>query len=394
MRAGRPAVNLVLVVVAIDALGFGIVIPIVPNLVQALSGEPAGPASLHVGALVATFAAAQFLLAPVLGGLSDSYGRRTVILISITGVAANYLLLTWAPSLPWLFLGRFLAGATAANFSAANAYIADVTPPEERARRFGQVGAVFGAAFVLGPAIGGLAGAVWLRLPFLLAAGLAGCNALYGLFLLPESLPPERRRAFAWRRANPVGSFGTLAADGVAARLGLAWCCMWFALGSLQSVFVLFTGLRLGWGPGLNGSAMAAIGVTQAVVQGLLVRRVVGRLGERRTAMLGQLFSLGAYLMFAFTRSGCMIYAAVVLQGCGSMANPAVNALLSARAGPDRQGAMQGALAGMQGLTAIASPLVAATLFARFAGAGLPGAPFLLAACMFLFALLLVRKAR
>lgn len=380
-----------LATLAIDALGFGIVVPVVPNLVVRLSDLSPAAASVWVGALLAAFSAMQFLCAPLLGALSDRFGRRPVLLLSLSGVCVNYLMLAWAPSLAWLFVGRLITGATAANVSAATAYIADVTPPAERAQRFGLVGAMFGLGFVLGPAMGGLLGGYGLRLPFLAAAALAGLNVLYGVFVLPESLAPERRRAFAWRRANPAGTLGVVAADPAYVRLAFAWCCAWFALGALQSSFVLANDLRLGWGPRENGAALAAVGVGSAVVQGFVVRRLVPRLGERRAALLGYVLAAAAYLLFAFAVRGWILYAAIAVQALGAISGPAVQAMVSVRAGPERQGEVQGALASLQGLTAIVSPLIAGWLFGVFAPLGLPGAPFLLAALTYVLAFAAVR---
>ncbi|HTW26575.1 MAG TPA: MFS transporter [Acetobacteraceae bacterium] len=395
MPRRRANVGFVLATLAIDALGFGIVVPIVPELVERLGGLSAAAASLWVGGLLAVFSATQFLAAPVLGGLSDRYGRRPVLLASLAGVCVNYLLLAWAPTLPWLFAGRLIAGATAANVSAATAYIADVTPPAQRAQRFGLVGGAFGFGFVLGPALGGLLGGVWLRLPFLAAAGLAFVNVLYGAFVLPESLPAERRRPLDWRRANPIGSLASLGSDPAAIRLAIAWCCAWFALGALQSSFVLSNGLRFGWGPRLNGIALALIGASTAVVQALLVRRVVGRLGERRAALAGYVLAAAAYASYAFAIGGWMIYLGLVLQALGAVSGPAVQAMVSQRAGADRQGETQGALSSLQGLTSIVAPLIAGWLFGVFAAGGapvrFPGAPFLLAALSYGMAFVAVR---
>jgi DHA1 family tetracycline resistance protein-like MFS transporter len=389
--ARAPAVWFVLIVLAFDALCVGLVVPIVPELVRRLSGGSVGAASLWLGALVATFALAQLIGAPILGGLSDRYGRRAVILLSLAGAVSNYLLLAWAPTLGWLYLGRALAGFSAGNMSAATAYIADVTPPKERARRFGLVGAMFSLGFVLGPAVGGLLGRLDLRLPFLAAAGLALANVLYGVFLLPESLPRERRRPFTWRGANSFAALYLLASDRILRRLGLCWGCLWFAIGTLQTTFVLSTSIRFGWGPERNGLALAMVGVCGALVQGFLVRRVVARLGERRTAVVG--FALGAcaYLLLGAATRPWMAVAALVLQSCSFMANPAVRAMVSARAGPERQGQVMGSLSAVEGLTAILTPLVAASLLRAFSGPGavavLPGAPFLGSAVVFLVAM-------
>ena len=384
------SLSFVLLTLGIDALGFGIIVPIVPALVRELTGGSAGQAAEWVGALVATFAGAQFIAAPVLGGLSDRFGRRPVIILSLLGVSANYLLLAWAPTLAWLFLGRLCAGATAANASASNAYIADITPPEQRSARFGLVGATFGFGFVLGPAMGGVLGAIDLRLPFLVAAALSLSNACYGAFVLPESLPPDRRRAFSWRRANPIGSLHTLAADRVSRWLAVGWSLNWFGLGALQSSFVLSTGLRFGWGTRENGWALAAVGISQALVQGVLVRPIIARVGERRAAFGGFALAVGAYVLFGIAQAGWVIYAAVILQACGAVAGPAMRGLLSARAGPERQGELQGGLSSVEGLTAIVSPLFAAIVFAaavRAGGNSWSGAPFLVGAFTYALAM-------
>lgn len=394
VRGRRAAVGFVLATLAMDAVGIGIVIPIIPELVRQMSGLTRSGASAWVGGLLATYSLAQVAAAPILGALSDRFGRRPVILLSVAGIASNYVLLALAPSLPWLFLGRLMAGATGANVSAANAYIADVTPPADRARRFGLVGAVFGAAFVIGPAIGGFLGGIDLRLPFVASAALAGLNFVYGLLVLPESLPPDRRRAFDWRRANPVGSLRALTATRSGKRLAIAWSCIWFAGGTLQTTFVLYTGYRLGWGPVENGTALATVGFFQVLMQGVLVRSVIRVLGERRTALTGFCLSMAAFATLAFADRSWMIYASVVLQACGTMANPATRGLLSVATPADRQGELQGGLSSIEGLTAILSPLVSASLFGFFAAASaplpIPGAAFLLSVLVFCAAFLSV----
>jgi DHA1 family tetracycline resistance protein-like MFS transporter len=383
------SVRFILATLVIDALGFGLVVPIVPSLVVKLSGLAISDASIWVGGLLAAFALMQFACAPVLGALSDRFGRRPVLLLSLSGICVNYLLLAWAPSLTWLFLGRLIAGATAANASTANAYIADVTPPAQRATQFGLVGAMFGLGFVLGPALGGLLGAYGLRLPFLVAAGLAGTNVLYGALVLPESLPLERRRSIDWRRANALGSVRVVLADRNLSRLATAWCCSWFALGALPSSFVLANELRFGWDTRHNGMALALAGLGSAVVQGLLVRRINPALGERRAAMAGALLTALAYFCMGVAPVGGVVLLGIVLQAFGAIGNPAVQAMVSASASADRQGETQGALSSLQGLTAIVAPLFAAWLFSNFthpdAIVVFPGAPFLastLACCV------------
>lgn len=392
----QAAIAFVLITLGFDALGIGLVVPIVPRLVQQLSGQTPSGASFAVGALVATFALAQLIASPLLGGLSDRFGRRPVILMSLSGYTLNYFLLAWAPSLGWLYLGRALAGSMAANTAASTAYIADVTPPADRARRFGLVGATFSFGFVIGPALGGALGSVDLRLPFLVAAGLGCCNVLFGLLVLPESLPRELRQPFSWKGSNPVAALRMLRADPALGNLAAAWSCLWFGLGTLQTVFVLSTISRFGWNTVQNGLSLGLVGICGAVVQGFLVRRVVARLGERRAAMVGFALSAFAYCLIAFATRGWMIYVAVAVQAFGNLANPAVRALISQAAGPQRQGRVMGALSSVEGLTAIVSPIVAATLFSYFAGPGawadLPGLPFLVGAAFYLGAIVAIRR--
>lgn len=396
-RRGRrraPAVGFVVATLIIDALGFGLIVPIVPLLIEQLSGSTVSHASLWVGVTLACFAIAQFVCAPVLGGLSDRFGRRPVLLISLAGVGINYGLLAWAPSLGWLILGRCIAGATAANAATAGAYIADVTPPEKRAARFGLIGASFGLGFVIGPALGGLLGIYGLRVPFVVAGVLAICNVLYGIFVLPESLPPRLRRPFDWRRANPLGSLKVLAGNKTLGRLAISWGCTWFAMGALQTSFVLANYLRFGWDTRQNGLALALAGLGSAVVQGLLVRKIIPALGEWRAALTGSALTVVAYLMIAFAPVPWIMLAGIVLQALGAFTNPAVQGMVSASVAPDRQGETQGALSSVHGLTAIVSPLVAGTVFAVFTGPGawlfLPGAPFVVSAlayCVSLWAI-------
>ncbi len=382
---GRPiSIGFVLATIAIDALAFGIIVPVVPTLVMQLSGQGQSAASVWNGALLAAFSAMQFLCAPLLGALSDRFGRRPVLLVSLAGIVFNNLALSWAPTLAWLFVGRLVAGATAANFAAATASIADVSTPDQRAQRFGLVGAMFGLGFVVGPALGGLLGTYGVRVPFLAAAALAGANLLYGAVMVPETLARANRRPFRWAAANPLGNLAIVAKDGAYLRLVIAWCCTWFALGALQSSFVLANDMRLGWGSRENGLALATVGVGSAIVQGFLVRRLVPRLGERRAALAGYALAAVAYTLFGLADHPWILFAGIALQSCSAISGPAVQALVSARAGPTEQGQMQGALASFQGLTAIGAPLLAGWVFGVFAGPAapfyLPGAPFYMAA--------------
>ena len=384
LRSRSGSIGFVLATIAIDALAFGIIVPVVPTLVMELSGLPAEKASFWMGALLAAFSAMQFLCAPLLGALSDRFGRRPVLLVSLAGICVNNLLLVWAPTLNWLFVGRLVAGATAANFAAATASIADVSTPEQRAQRFGLIGAMFGLGFVLGPALGGFLGGYGVRVPFMVASGLAGLNLLYGALMVPETLAPENVRTFRWRAANPLGNVAVVARDPAYLRLVVAWCCTWFALGALQSSFVLANDMRLGWGVKENGLALACVGVGSALVQGFLTRWIIPKVGERRAALGGYMLACLAYTLFGLANHAWILFAGIALQSASAISGPAVQAMVSARAGANEQGAMQGALASFQGLTAIGAPLLAGWVFGIFAGPGaavqVPGAPFYMAA--------------
>lgn len=397
--AERPrgaSVAFVLATLGLDALGVGIIAPIVPGLVQELEHLRPEQAAPWVGALIAAYAGMQFFAAPLLGALSDRFGRRPVILTSVFGIGLDYVLLALAPSMWWLFLGRLIAGATSANVAAATAYIADVSDQDDRSRRFGLVGATFGAGFVIGPAIGGWLGDYGLRWPFYAAAALAFGNFLYGVFVLPESLRPENRRPVTLARANPFSLLGKVWRDPALRSMAIAWSCSWIGLGAVQSSLVLFTRYRFGWGMGANGLMLAGIGLAQAVTEGFLLTRITARLGDRRTALLGYTAAALGYATLALALAGWMLAPAVVLLALGGLAIPSVRAMVSGRGGVDNQGELQGVLTSVEGLTAVVAPLLTAWLFYAFTSPAVPvhfaGAPFMLAAGGALLAGALLRK--
>ena len=391
----RASVAFVLVTLGLDALGVGIIAPIVPGLVRQLAHLPPERAAPWVGGLIAAYAAMQFFAAPILGELSDRFGRRPVILASVFGLGCDYVLLSFAPDLWWLFAGRLIAGATSANVAAATAYISDISSPDERPRLFGLIGATFGAGFVIGPALGGLFGEYSLRLPFVAAAALSFINVCFGVFVLPESLAPENRRAISWKRATPFRLLRDVAGDPALMRLAIAWSCTWVGLGAVQSSLVLYTSFRFGWGPMLSGLVLAGVGLSQAVVEGFLLRHVTGRIGERTTAMAGYAAGAAGYGTLALAVAGWTIIPAVALIALGGLATPSVRAMVAGRGGVDNQGEMQAVLSAVEGLTAVFAPLLTGGLFYLFTAHILPvtfpGAPFALAACAAAVAVILIR---
>ena len=385
----RPAaVAFILVTIVLDVLAFGVVVPVLPKLIEAFQHGNTARAATTYGLFATAWALMQFLFSPALGVLSDRFGRRRVLLISLTGLGLDYILMALAPNLAWLFVGRVISGITAATYSTAGAYIADVTPPERRAASFGYVGAAWGAGFVFGPALGGLLGGVDPRLPFWVAAALTLANALYGWIVLPESLPPERRSAFRWLRANPFGALLL-----VRARKGLAGLFSMNVLHtvahySLPSVFVLYASYRYGWNSIRVGLTLTFVGVCTAVVQGVLIGPVVRRLGERRAALLGLACETVAYALYALAPRGGWFLCAIPFGALGGFYAAAAQSLMTQRVGVNEQGELQGASSSLMGLVGLVGPALFTLTFARAienvapGTAALPGAPFLVAALL------------
>ena len=392
----NAAVPFILVTLLLDTLGIGVIVPVLPRLIASFLGDDLAKASHYFGAFVAVYAAMQLVFAPILGGLSDRFGRRPVILGSLAGATLDYVLLALAPTLPWLFVGRVFSGITGASFSAATAYIADVTPAEKRAQSFGLMGAAFGLGFILGPAIGGALGGISLRLPFFVAAGLNLLNFIYGSFVLPESLALEHRRAFTFRRANPFSSLRNLGRHPVLFGLTATLACSYMAQQMLQAIWALHTQERFGFRTVDIGASLAVVGISAAVVQGGLIRLIMPRLGERRTLLLGLSVNIAGYLALAAATRGWMMYVICVPFALGGLAGPATQAILSREVGPSEQGELQGSLSSIQSLTAILGPLLATALFARFAlptaVPRIPGATFYAAAAFNLLGMLLALR--
>jgi DHA1 family tetracycline resistance protein-like MFS transporter len=390
----RAALIFIFVTVLIDILSFGIIIPVLPHLVEQLAGGGIAKAAMWVGVFGTLFAAIQFACAPIQGALSDRFGRRPVILLSNLGIGVDFLFMALVNTLPLLLIGRCISGITAASFTTANAYIADVTPPEKRASAFGMLGAAFGIGFVIGPALGGLLGAIDLRLPFWASAALALANFCYGYFILPESLPPEQRTSkFDWRHANPLGSLVLLKRYRQVFGLAAVVLLVNLAHYVLQSVFVLYADYRYNWGPQAVGYTLALVGVCNAFTQAWLVGKLVPKIGERRVLLAGLLFGAAGFATMALANVPAVFLAGVPLLALWGMAGPATQALMTRQVDPREQGRLQGAVSSLASLAGIFGPAIFTQIFALFisdhAPVQLPGAPFLLSSALLVAALVL-----
>ena len=372
-----------------DVMGFGIVIPVLPPLVTSFVGDRAQGAVIW-GIFATVWAVMQFVFSPVLGSLSDKFGRRPILILSALGLGLDYIVMALAPTLSWLLVGRIISGITSAGFATASAYVADVTPSEKRAGAFGMIGVAFGIGFIIGPAIGGVLGNITPRAPFWAAAAMSLTNAGYGLLVLPESLRKENRSRFSWRRANPIGSLGLLRSRPGLAGLATVNFLNFLAFQVLPSVFVLYAGYRFGWDAAAVGLALALVGGLNILVQGLLVRPVIARLGELRALLLGLVFGAAGFIMYGLAPNGTLFLAGVVLYAPIGFVGPAVQTLMTKRVGPKEQGLLQGANASIVGLTGVLGPAIFTLIYAFFIGRQapfqLPGAPFILAALLMLLA--------
>ena len=381
--AERRALLFLFVTVLVDAIGFGIVIPVFPGLIIGWTGASLGEAAKIAGGISFLHASVQFLCGPVIGGLSDRFGRRPMLLASLIAFGADYLVMAFAPNLWWLVVARIVAGVTGATFPTAYAYLADISSPERRSANFGLIGMAFGFGFIIGPALGGLVAQFSPRAPFLLAAALAFANALYGWLVLPESLAPENRRAFDLRRANPVGALLRLrAAHPRVLALALTVFVWAMSYQSLYSVWNFFGIQRFGWTPAQVGWSLAAVGVSGAIVQGVFSRRLIPRFGQRRIIIAGAVSAMVGYAIYAFATAGWMLYAGIAVSALQGLVFPCLQGLMSADVSPSEQGELQGSVTSMQALAAILGPPLMTTTFAAFsaerASVYFPGAPFLL----------------
>jgi MFS transporter, DHA1 family, tetracycline resistance protein len=384
----KAAIGFIFITLLIDITGLGLIIPVVPKLIQELSGGNISQASEYGGWLTFTFAIMQFLFSPVLGGLSDQYGRRPVLLFALLGFALDYLFLSFAPSLAWLFIGRAIAGITGASITTATAYIADISTNENRAQNFGMIGAAFGLGFIIGPVIGGLLGSLGARVPFMVAAGLTFINFLYGYFVLPESLAKENRRHFQWSRANPVGSLKQLQKYPALSGLVMSFILIYLASHAVQSNWSFFSIEKFGWSEKMIGISLGVVGVLVSLVQGLLIRFINPRLGNEKSVYTGLLLYSTGLFLFAFASQSWMMFVFLIPYCLGGIAGPAIQSIMSSSVPANEQGELQGALTGLISLTSIAGPPMMTGLFAYFTKPSAPfhfsGAAFLLGAVLML----------
>lgn len=395
----KTALRFIIVTLFIDFMGFGIIIPILPKLLAEMTDGSLSTASYYGGWLMFFYAIVQFFFAPILGNLSDRFGRRPILLLSMFGMGANYLLQVFAPNITWLFVGRVIAGITGASFTTGMAYIADITPQERRAQNFGLIGAAFGVGFIVGPVIGGMTSGLWglgNRSPFLVAALLSFLNWVFGWLLVPESLALELRRAFDWKKANPVGSFLYLRQRPQLAGFLLVILLSFIAAHSSESTWAFITMTKFGWGEREVGLSLGAVGVMLVIVQGWLVRFIVPTFGNKKSVFIGLSCSLFGSISLAFATQGWMVYVILVPAMFGYIARPAFQSIISSNVPPNEQGQLQGIMSGMMSLSAIIGPLLMTRLFAYFTSEMAPvyfaGAPFLMSALITIIVILICIK--
>jgi len=391
------ALTFIFVTVLIDMLAIGLIVPALPKLLLQFQGGDVALAATTYGAFNTIWALMQFGASPVLGVLSDRFGRRPIILLSILGTGIDYVIMALAPSLGWLLAGRVLSGITTASMAAANGYVADVTPPEKRAGAYGMFGAAFGIGFVVGPALGGLLANIDTRMPFWAAAGFALAGAVWGVFVLPESLPPERRTPFSWRRANPLGALRLLGSHRELAALSLVNFIEYVVHEVLPNVFVLYVVYRYAWSSTTIGASLAVVGVAFVFVSAFVVQRSSSRFGDRGTLMIGLWVGAIAFAMFGLASSATLFWIAIVVNSLSLLAGPASQALMTRRVSEQEQGELQGALASMRGIAMLIGPLLFTATFSYFIdprrAVTEPGAPWFLASALMLVAIAVAWRA-
>ena len=393
----QAALGFIFITLLIDSIGFGIIIPVMPTLITQMIHGNLSVASEYGGWLTFAYSFMQFICAPIVGNLSDKYGRRPVLLFSLFGFGVDYLFLSVAPTIWWLFVGRIIAGITGASFTTASAYIADISTPEKRAQNFGLIGAAFGLGFIIGPGIGGQLTNYGIRFPFFAAAVLALLNWLYGYFILPESLSKEHRRQFEWKRANPLGSLMQLKKYPAVAGLIVSLILVYISVHAVQSTWTFYNMEKFNWTPQLVGYSLTFVGVMIALVQGGLIRVIIPKLGKERSVYVGLcLYSIG-FLLFAFATKGWMMFAFLIPYALGGIAGPSIQGIISTHVPPNEQGELQGVLTSLMSATSIVGPVLMTSLFAYFTDKNapliFPGAPFAMGAFLTMLSSLLAYRS-
>ncbi len=389
-RTRKAALGFIFFTLLIDVTGLGIIIPVLPKLIEELIHGNISVAAQYGGWLTFAYAFMQFLFSPVIGNLSDKFGRRPVLLFSLFGFGIDYIFLSLAPTIAWLFVGRIIAGITGASFTTATAYIADISAPEDRAKNFGLVGAAFGLGFIIGPVIGGLLGTYGSRIPFMAAAGLTFANFLYGFFVLPESLSVENRRKFEWKRANPFGAFKQLKKYPAVGALATSFFLVYMAGQAVQSVWAYFGIERFAWSEKLIGISLGVVGLLVGLVQGVLIRYINPKLGNTKSIYIGFCMYAIGLVLFAFATQGWMMFVFLIPYCLGGISGPALQSIITGHVPANEQGELQGALTSLISATSIISPLIMTNLFAHFTSKStsiyFPGAPYLLGAVLMIAA--------
>jgi DHA1 family tetracycline resistance protein-like MFS transporter len=397
MNYKKPALSFIFLTLLIDIIGLGVIIPVLPALIQELTGGSLADASRYGGWMLFAYAAMQFLCAPIMGGLSDQFGRRPVLLASLFGFGIDYLFMAMAPTVGWLFVGRIIAGMMGASFTTASAYIADISTPEKRAQNFGLIGAAFGLGFIIGPTLGGFLGIYGSRVPFFVAACLTTLNWLYGFFILPESLSLDHRRKFDWKRANPIGSLMNLKRYPVITGLVASLVLIYIAAHAVQSNWAYYTIEKFGWDSKMIGLSLTVVGIGFAVVQGGLIRIIIPKLGNQRSVYVGLAFSTLGFILYALANQNWMMFAFSAVYCMGSIAGPGLQGIISTTVPPNAQGELQGALTGLMSATSIVGPPLMTNVFAFFtdshAPVHLPEAPMILGAVLMVISTVLARRS-
>lgn len=393
----KNALTFIFITLLIDVIGLGIIIPVLPKFIGSLIHSDLSLASTYSGWLTFAYAGMQFLFAPIVGALSDRFGRRPVLLCSLFGFGIDYIFMGFAPTIGWLFVGRLISGITGASFTTAGAYIADVSPPEKRAQNFGLIGAAFGLGFIIGPVIGGLLGQISPRLPFFAAAGLALINWVYGYFILPESLSPDLRRKFEWKRANPIGVLKNFNRYPVILSLVASLVCIYLASHATQSTWTFYTMEKFKWDEKMVGYSLGFVGIMIALVQGVLIRIIIPKLGQKRSIYFGLgLYAIG-FICFAFATKGWMMFAFVIPFSLGGICGPALQGVMTGQVPPNEQGELQGALTSLISVTSIFGPLMMTHLFSYFTSKNspiyFPGASFLMGAFLTLLSVVFAMRS-